>query len=156
MIKNVRRAITSHPSIFWYYPAHVILRLMTQYHCGFETDAAHQLYMQIVRPYMNTEYADCADMAARFINSDTDLHCMKSQEHILEHACRTFSNQDYRQGVKVTQTNTWDVQPDDSPRTYYFRSSTHQNDANYRQHMINLRGYVFDGSGEGPGVWDIL
>lgn len=154
LIKNVRRMITSTPSIFWYFPANIVLRILAQYHCGVGTDAAHQLYTDIIGQYLNAEYAVCEDASDRFINCDVDNNCMKAQEHVLEHACRTFYNMDYRQGLKQTRTNSFAVQGDETPRTYYFRSSTHQSDENYRRNFINLRGYVFDCSDDGVGVWE--
>lgn len=142
LMRAIRTAIGSQPSIYWYFCSETIVRIITQVTAGMFTLAADELHNNILLQYICEEYPAHVDQAERFLNI---LHIVSQSENfsvpLKEHTCRLFWQTPYETGVKASRDNTREQHNHESPRTYYLRKSCKRTDIGYRNCLKEVQGF---------------
>lgn len=154
LMKRLRKAIGNLPSIYWYYSSDVIIRLFTEYQGGPLTEAASGLFQDILGRYINDLYSLKEEQCNRFMYSAPNIGMITGVSNISEHACRTFWDLPYEQGVKESRSNTEAQRQNESPRSYYGRTAIKQAHEIYRNNIVAVTGYKLAGGENGRGLRD--
>lgn len=140
VLKSVRKAIGSQPSIYWYYCPETVLRILASVHSGIFTPAADELHNSMVSKYFDDEYNSHVGQVTRYLKMANAVFDVNTAVAMNEHACRSFWDVQYERGLKETRDNTDEKQPNETPRSYFFRQSCMQPEDEYRVSFIAVNG----------------